>query len=208
MNGLAIGFYRVAEWVTRLAYVNLLWIAFTLVGLIVFGFAPATAAMFAVVRKWVSGEDDIPIFKTFWKVYRKEFWKIFGVGFILAVVGYFIYIEFSILRTQDSLMYYLASFGVIGQYILYFIVVMYFFPIYAHFDLKPFAYLKWAFAIGVSHPILTLFLAVVTNVLLYVTAVTLPILIVFFGGSVTAYILTWGASKTFSAYERVYELNV
>ncbi|WP_217586492.1 YesL family protein [Lentibacillus saliphilus] len=203
MNGFANGFYRVAEWITRLAYINLLWIAFTLAGLIIFGFAPATAAMFGVVRKWVSGDDDIPVFKTFWTIYKKEFWKVMGLGFILAAVGYIIYIEFSILRTQESVVYYIASFGVIAQFLLYFIVAMYVFPIYAHFDLKSFSYIKWAFAIGMSHPILTVFLAVVTNVLLYVATMTVPVLVFFFGGSVTAFILTWGISKTFPAYEEV-----
>ncbi|TQS75000.1 DUF624 domain-containing protein [Ornithinibacillus gellani] len=205
MNSLVNGFYRISEWITRLVYVNLLWIAFTLVGLVVFGFAPATAAMFAVIRKWVAGEDDIPVFKTFWGIYRKDFWKVNVPGLLLALGGYLIYIEYAILRSQDSMVYYIASFGVIAQLILYFIIVMYFFPIFVHFNLKSFSYLKWPFLVGVGHPILTIFLAVVTNVLLYAVVKTVPVLLVFFGGSVTAFIITWGASKTFSKYEQATE---
>ncbi len=45
------GLYRICEWVMRLAYVNLLWIGIFWLGLVVFGFFPSSAAMFAVVRK-------------------------------------------------------------------------------------------------------------------------------------------------------------
>src|SRR5699024_8412175 len=202
MTSFANKSYRFAEWITRLAYVNLLWIIFSLLGMVVFGFSPATAAMFAVVRKWVSGDDDVPVFQTFWSTYRKEFVESNILGILLAVVGYLIYIEFSILRSQESVVYFVASYGVIAQLILYFIIVMYFFPIFVHFKLKLFDYIKWPFIIGIGHPIMTIFLAVVTNVLMYVVMHTVPILAFFFGGSVTAFILTWGISKTFSAYEK------
>ncbi|WP_084028990.1 YesL family protein [Bacillus sp. J33] len=59
----------------RLVYLNLLWIAFSLLGIVLFGFFPATAAMFSVVRKWIMGETDVRVFKEFWQTYRKEFWK-------------------------------------------------------------------------------------------------------------------------------------
>lgn len=202
MNGLVNGFYRVAEWVTRLVYVNLLWIGFTIVGLGVLGLIPATTAMFAVVRKWVSGDDDIPVFQTFWGVYRDEFWKVNGLGLILVAIGYLIYVEYSILRTQESVVYYVASFGVLAQFIMYGIVVMYFFPIYVHFSLKSFSYFKWPFFLGIGHPILTIFLAVVTNAVLYFALKTLPALVVFVGGSTMAFFLTWGIAKTFPKFEK------
>lgn len=71
MNGFIDGYYRFAVWITRFAYLNLLWIAFSLVGLGVVGFFPATAAMFAVVRKWVHGEKDIPVFQVFGKTIKR-----------------------------------------------------------------------------------------------------------------------------------------
>src|SRR5690625_6342583 len=57
------GFYTLANWIMRLAYVNILWIAFSLVGIIILGFFPATIGMFTVIRKWIQGDGDIPIFK-------------------------------------------------------------------------------------------------------------------------------------------------
>lgn len=202
MTNLANGLYRLAEWITRFAYVNFLWIIFTICGLVVFGLLPATASMFTVIRKWVLGEQDIKIFKTFFESYRKEFLKANIIGYILVIIGYILSIEFKILRASDQLIYFVGSYGVIALFILYFIVLIYFFPIFVHFNLKLSEYFKWPFMIGIIHPILTLFLIVVISGLYYVAIQNLPILLFFFGGSVTAWILTWGISQTFPKFEK------
>lgn len=202
MGGMVNGFYRLSEWIMRFAYVNLLWVAFTLVGLVFFGFMPATTAMFAVVRKWVMGDKDIKIFTVFWKTYRKDFVKANVLGYLLFIIGYLLTIEFQILRAQSSVTYLIASYGVVALFILLFIIVMYFFPIFVHFNLKPLQYLKWPFVIGIIHPILTIFLFVAVGLLYYVTFKTIPALLFFFGGSVTAFILMWGSYKTFPKYEK------
>ncbi|MFD2130384.1 YesL family protein [Pseudogracilibacillus auburnensis] len=201
MHGFIAGYYTFCIWTMRLAYLNILWVFFTLVGLIIFGFMPATAAMFAVVRKWVLGEEDSAIFKTFWDSYRKEFLKANGLGMMFFLFGYFLIIEFQILRLQESLLYFIVSFGVITIFILYTIALTYFFPIFVHFNLKLTDYLKWPFIIGIVHPILTLFMMIGLLTILYITFMTIPAILFFFGGSMSAYFIMWGASKTFDKYE-------
>lgn len=202
MSGFVAGYYRFAVWITRFAYLNILWVAFTLVGLFFFGLLPATAAMFAVVRKWINGESDIPIFDTFWTSYKKEFVKINLLGYAVLLVGYLLTVEYQILRTQEHVAYLIASFGVVGLFIIYFIILLYLFPIFVHFDLRPFEYIKWAFVIGIGHPLLTVFLLGVLIAIFYFIFMTIPGLLFFFGGSVSAYILMWGASQTFGKYEK------
>lgn len=201
MHGFIAGYYKFSVWAMKLAYVNLLWTIFTLLGFGVFGFMPATVAMFSVIRKWNMGEEDIPVFKTFWDTYRKEFFKANGLGIILFIIGYILVIEFQILRLQENIIYFIVSFGVLAIFILYAIVLTYFFPIYVHFNLKITDYLKWPFIIGVVHPILTLFMMGGFAAIVYVTYITIPAILFFFGGSVTAYFIMWGASKTFEKYE-------
>jgi uncharacterized membrane protein YesL len=201
MSSFVSGFYRFAVWAMRFAYLNILWVAFTVVGLIAFGFMPATTAMFSVVRKWVMGDSDIPVWKTFWKTYKKDFLISNVLGWALFLVGYLLTIEFQILRTQESSIYFIASYGVIALFILLIILVMYFFPVYVHFNLRPVQYLKWPFIIGIIHPILTIFLAVALGVIYYFTFKTLPALLFFFGGSFTAFLLQWGSAKTFPKFE-------
>lgn len=201
MNSFVNGYYQFAVWAMRLAYLNILWFVFTLVGLFFFGLMPATAGMFAVVRKWVSGDTDIPVFKTFWKSYRQEFLKANLLGYILAGIGYLLYIELQILRAQENMVYFVASYGVIALFIVLLIVLLYSFPIFVHFNISTLQNIKWAFVIGVIHPILTISLIAILLFVHYVTFITIPALLFFFGGSVTAFILTWGASKTFTKYE-------
>ncbi len=75
LTGLWGAFYRVSLIISKLAYVNVLWILFSLAGLILLGVAPATVALFSVTRAWARKEWDIPVFQTFWSVYKQEFWK-------------------------------------------------------------------------------------------------------------------------------------
>jgi len=202
MFGFVNVYYKFCVWTTRFVYVNLLWIAFSLLGLIVFGFMPATVAMFAVVRKWIMKEEDISVLGTFWEVYRREFIKVNGLGFILFIIGYLLSIELHVLQAQDSFFYLIASFGVVALYILYLIVLLYFFPIFVHFNLKTYQYIKWSFVIGMIHPILTLCLLVGVFLINYIIFMTIPALVCFFGGSITAFILMWGVSKTFPRFEQ------
>lgn len=201
MTGFVKVYYGFCVWAMRFAYVNLLWIMFSLLGLIVFGFMPATVAMFAVVRKWILKDDDIAVFGTFCKVYRKEFIKANLLGIILFGIGYLLTVELHVLQAQDSLIYLIASFGVIALFILYLIVLFYFFPIFVHFNLNPYQYITWPLVIGLIHPILTICLLVGVFLIDYITFLAIPALVFFFGGSITAYVLMWGASQTFSKFE-------
>ena len=70
MNPTSGFIYNVLEWITRFAYLNLLWILFSLAGGVIFGFFPATIAMFAIAREWLKGNRNTN-FNTFWKHYRE-----------------------------------------------------------------------------------------------------------------------------------------
>ncbi|MDY0409152.1 YesL family protein [Paracerasibacillus soli] len=159
--------------------------------------------MFAVVRKWTNKETDIPIFQTFWHAFRKEFVKSNVLGYILLIIGYLLTIEFQILRSQEHVTYLIASYGVIGLFLMYAIILLYVFPMFSHFHLKITGYIKWAFMVGFGHPILTIFLLGITIAIQYFAFATIPILLFFFGGSVTAYILMWGTSLVIYKYEKV-----
>ncbi|WP_229720136.1 YesL family protein [Oceanobacillus neutriphilus] len=201
MAEVARGYYIFAIWITRLAYLNILWVLFTIAGLLFFGIMPATVAMFAIVRKWQRGEDELPIFTTFWEVYRKEFWKANSIGIILFLFGYFFSIQFQILGAQSALVYQMAQFSIVIVFALLAMLVIYLFPIYVHFDLKAMQYLKWPLIISIVHPILTVFLLACIGLAGYFIFQIFPAVLFFFGGSLSAYFITWGVSKTFAKYE-------
>jgi uncharacterized membrane protein YesL len=91
-QGLVTVIYRICIWISKLAYINLLWILFSLIGLVVLGITPSTVGIFAVVRKWLrEGIDHTPILQTYWTTYKKEFWRANLLGFVFLIIGIILY---------------------------------------------------------------------------------------------------------------------
>lgn len=200
MEKFAAGYYRVCTWIMRFAYLNLLWICFSIVGLVVFGTFPATIAMFAVVRKWVMGETDIPVFQTFWKSYRTEFLKGNLLCYLLLAVGYFLYLDLQYVRLQEGLLFQILSYSILSLTFLYLVILLYVLPMFVHFNTKTFQYVKWSLIIGVTHPVLTVIMAVALGVTYYIVSTAVPGLFLFFLGSTSAYVISWCSNRVFSAY--------
>ncbi|RIQ32520.1 YesL family protein [Jiangella rhizosphaerae] len=63
--------YAYLDWPVRLAVLNLLWLLGVLAGLVLFGLAPATAALYAVLRAYVLGRSP-RLWRDFWAVWRSS----------------------------------------------------------------------------------------------------------------------------------------
>ncbi|QFK71472.1 YesL family protein [Pradoshia sp. D12] len=136
----------VCEWIWRVILVNWCWFAFTILGLGIFGFFPASVALFTILRKWIRNETDVPVLKTFKQIYFQE-WRRSNVnGLIFYGIGLFLFID---IRIVDQVMKgFLASFLSIFLYILVcvlFLAIGYFFAIYAHYELPNRDYIKQSF---------------------------------------------------------------
>lgn len=200
MDRIAVSYYNFGKKAMNLLLLNFLWVIFTLLGLGIFGLLPATTAVFSITRKWARNEEGFPIFKTFWKTYKKEFVQSNLYGLVFAGVTYLLLVSYRILQTQIALPYLIASYIVIGLLLLVLVGVTYFFPIYVHFDLKKSDYLKWPLIIGINHPILTLLLVGGVGLLQYLAMQYSPGILLFIGTSLTAYIISWGVSKIYPLY--------
>ena len=136
----------VCEWIWRAILANLYWIAFTILGLGVFGFFPASIALFTIVRKWLRKESDLPVWKTFKQVYFQEWKRSNGIGLVFYSIGLFLFVD---IRIVEQLMTgVLASFLLIILYILVFVLLLavgYFFSIYVHYELSNKEYVKQSF---------------------------------------------------------------
>ncbi|TCP21334.1 putative membrane protein YesL [Scopulibacillus darangshiensis] len=201
INGLVGGLYRIAEWIMRLAYANLLWILFTIMGLVVLGGIPSTIGLFAVVRKWVMGETDIPIFKTYWKAFSNEFVKGNLLGYILLGIGYVIYVDFKYFQSQQGIIFIILSFLMIFLFLVYFLTLLYFFPVFVHFELRKFQYLKQPLFIMLLQPIGAILMALGTLAVYFLMSY-IPGLIPFFAASLMAYVLMWIAYRVFLRVEK------
>ncbi|MFD2044907.1 YesL family protein [Ornithinibacillus salinisoli] len=199
-EGIVWKLYDLSNWIMKMILLNILWIVFSIIGLVIFGFFPATAAMFAVTRKWVLGETDIPVYKTFVKTYKSSFTQMNLIGGILSILGLFLYIDLRFFQTTEYILLSFLSFFIIFAMFIYFAVVLYIFPMYVHFECKTLEYLKRSIIIVLGKPIHTIMM-IVGSYLVYVVISMIPVLVVFISGSLLSLVLMWIAMKSFPRYE-------
>lgn len=149
--------YTFCDWVARLAYINLLWILFTLSGFIFFGFFPATIAMLATLRQFIR-KNHPPVFQTFWHYYKKEFFNSNKLGLIITVFGLILYMNITFLQsTANNMSIYLFYSSIIMSGI-YLLIICYSLASYVEVDQPIGTHLKNALLITISNPLPSLFI--------------------------------------------------
>ncbi|RKL67123.1 hypothetical protein CR203_11465 [Salipaludibacillus neizhouensis] len=193
--------YVISDWLMRLAYINLLWILFTFLGGIVLGFMPATVAMFTIIRKLIVKDDQVPIFKTFTRVFKSEFLKSNILGVILGGTGYILYIDFLYLGSIEGYLHSFLSVALVLIAVCYVATVFIILPIYVQYDLKFSHYFKHAFYIALINPHIIIFMAVGVSAIYYVFNF-LPGLTMFYFGSGFATLSLWCSLLAINRIER------
>ncbi|WP_130859362.1 YesL family protein [Gracilibacillus phocaeensis] len=192
--------FGLTEWITRLAYINMLWIGFTLLGLIIFGLFPATIAMFSLTRQWIMGNTDIPVFSTFWKTYKKEFLKGNLLGLIFYAIGFVFFVNTSFLLNVDAGSFFnTIKIPLYVAMIALALIMIYVIPTYVHYDLKFLQMWKNAFLIMLIHPLHNIALLVGSAAAIFIMF-RFPATLVFFSGSAVALIIM---STCYQAFKRV-----
>lgn len=182
-------FYRLLEWIMWIAFINLLWIGGTLLGLIVFGVFPATVAMFTVIRQLIIQDTTgKQLFKTYVITYKSEFIKSNVIGIIMTAIGYLLYLDFLFIQNLTGASYYVFYTGLLFVAIIYLVALLYIIPVYVHFELKLLQYFKHAVLIGIASPFMTTVI-VIGLMLLYFLLITIPGLIPLITASSVALIL-------------------
>lgn len=199
-KGMMAMMYGACEAIMKIAWLNTLWVLFTLGGGVVFGWAPSTAAMFTVVRKRLLGRTDAPVFKTFYQTYKKEFFKTNGLGLILLAAGTILLVNYQFFRVREDLFSIIISYATLMAGLMYVVVFVYIFPLYVHVQL-PFArYFSQAALIGLVRPLTTAGMAAAGGFVVYVL-LTVPGLIPFYGVSLFALVLMFIAHRCFLRLE-------
>ncbi|MGP4038581.1 YesL family protein [Gracilibacillus sp. D59] len=191
--------YKGSEWVMKVCFLNVLWIIFTIIGLGFIGFFPATVAMFTIVRRWIKGDVEVPIFKTCWDCFKKNLFKANILGYISAAGGVVLYLDYLLVKHISGPIQIVLMFLLITISFYYVMVVFYVFPVYVHYDIRLMECFKYAFVIGSSYPLRTIYMAFATFVIYFVT-VSLPVVFLFFSGSILSLLLM---RFTYVAFEKV-----
>lgn len=196
MAGLYSRVYHWSNIVAKLMYVNALWVGCTMLGLGIFGFFPATVAMFSVVRKWIMGEKDSPIVETFWGYYKSDFKQANILGYLLVVIGLFLYIDLKFFQAEINPGYGVISLVFLSLLFWFCVILLYIFPLYVHYDFPIFHYIKHAIILSLARPLQTMAM-LVGVIVVYLLFQYIPGLVFFLGGSLLAYILMFLASFSF-----------
>ncbi|WP_235988925.1 YesL family protein [Aquibacillus kalidii] len=193
--------YTITEWVTRFAYLNLLWMFFTVTGLVIFGFFPATVTMFTIVRKWIIGyETDASVFHTFWTTYKEEFRKSNLIGLVLIITSGLIYLDLNYMRMNAGGMLWLTHIPLYLFIFGFLMTTLYFFPVYTHYNINLFQQFKHAFLIMFINPINNVMMLIGVGITIYIFTL-IPGLAFFFGGSLMTYIIFWPCYRSFNKIE-------
>lgn len=192
------GFQTVFEWIIRLAYLNILWILFVLIGLGILGIGPATISLFTIVRKIRRDGTDISIWKEFNHTYRSHFWRANSLMLVLIPIYIFIYMDYAIIRMfpESYLIDNIVFPALVILSILILVLTCYLFAVYVHFELSFWGNFKHALLVSVVFPLNT-----VTMVLgLFIFSVVLflfPAISIFYLISVPTLIIQMCALKAF-----------
>lgn len=189
--------YRIAEWIMLLAYANLLWILFTVVGVFILGFFPSTVGLYSVVRKWMLKGSDIPVWKTYWGAFRSEFVKANLVGYAFLLIGGVIYVDLRFFQHSDGMVFFILSYLFLMIFIIYMIMWLFLFPVYVHYELTVLQYIKQTFLIIFLRP-LEAIMAIIGSLVIYYLMGFVPGLMPFFCMSLIAIVLTWVAQRSFT----------
>jgi uncharacterized membrane protein YesL len=158
------GLYRITEWISRIAFSNILWaicsipFLFSAVLKVImlatnsgganeqitlnwamgitapFTVFPATAALFTVVRKWIMGNTDVSTFKTFFQGYKENYVKSMLGGLIYSLLFVIMYVDVTVYMTQ------MANFKIVGILMLVLMIILFvsmfnFFSIIVHYQM-------------------------------------------------------------------------
>ncbi|MCL7749679.1 YesL family protein [Halalkalibacter alkaliphilus] len=192
--------YSMLEWITRFAYINVLWFFFTLAGGVILGLFPATIAMFSLIRQWLRGHSDMPIFPSFWRYYKKEFWKSNRLGLIIYLFSFVFGFNIIFLHANIGELITWTYVPLLAGLLLFILLIIYLFPTYVHYDLPVMQIIKNAFLTMLVSPIYSFFIMICLGAS-YIIVTVIPALALIFGASFFSFITLWFSLHAFSKIE-------
>ncbi|MGI8384296.1 YesL family protein [Robertmurraya sp. P23] len=184
--------------ILNLVYLNILWSVYTLLGLIIFGIGPSTYALVSICRQWIRGNQNIPVFKSYWKYYKECFKDSVVISWVYLLAGFVLVVDLQYVTNWYARV---ALFVISFMYLL---SLVYIFPIMAHYSWKGILLkIKMSFLFGLACMQYSLVLGVVIVVIYGAATNFFPGILTFFGISFLFYLITWTSNQVFTRMESV-----
>ncbi|MBP1989261.1 YesL family protein [Paenibacillus eucommiae] len=220
-KGVMGGFYRISEWIMRLSVINVLWVlcsvpvfllallaltsqeegvllsSLPLIAILCpFTLFPATSAMFVVARKWVTNEEDVPLFKTFFRGYKENYLQSMIGGIIFILVFVIIFVNYRFYLSQGNTLKLLSVLFIVFTFVIS-AALFNFFSIMVHLHMKILQIVKNSILLTIGNPINSVVLIVCNGVIVYISLFKFTFLIPFFMGSIAATFSFWQFHRSF-----------
>ncbi|MBT2719959.1 YesL family protein [Bacillus sp. ISL-46] len=187
-------FYAVVDRLSNFFILNLFWIISCLP---IVTIAPATSAMYSVVRQWKLNQDT-SVVRNYFRYFKENFKQSFLIGIIWMLLAVLLYFNYFYLNQDQSGLKFLMIIPLIIISVVFLIISTFLFPVMTHYNATWKGAIKNSFLLAIVNfpsTILILgFLALLTVIIIYVPATSLIIF------SVGAYI-------NFSLCNRVFHKN-
>ncbi|WP_324643051.1 YesL family protein [Pseudarthrobacter sp. LT1] len=190
----AYSFFDTLVWIAGL---NLLWIAFTLLGFGIFGAGPATAAAQIAVRKRAAG-NAVPLLREFASAYFRNFVRANALAFPVMAIAAALVLNWNYFSGGRGVLAQFMAGGILVAAIFLAGAVCYVFPMYARYELTLPQYLLMSSRFAVRHLAGTVILLFVSAAVLYASS-CLPGLVPFFSIGAWLYLTGWLCDRFFAA---------
>lgn len=195
--------YTACVWISRLAIVNLCWLLFSLLGLIIFGIGPATIAMTVVINRWILEDKNLRPFSVFFSVYKKYFIKANVISLTIMVIGSIIGFNIYFTILHDLPIYVKSLAG--GMGIVFFLSATITFPLYVNNEVTFFQLFKASLLFIVGYPINS-FIIFAATVGLIMIQLFMPGLIFFFSGSAISFVTILRTHKAIEKTKQIQQI--
>lgn len=192
--------YSLFDTLLWIACLNLLWLGFTLGGLVIFGAGPSTIAAHELVRRRVQG-DVAPLARAFWETYRRSFIRGNILGVTAIFVGTMLFVNWKYFSVELTFTAQLISVVVAFVSIIFAATICYLFPMYVRYQLPILQYFLQSSRFALRYLAGTVLLLFVTVAVGYVSML-LPGLIPFFSIGVWIFLVGWLCEKFFTANDK------
>ncbi|MFE4197193.1 YesL family protein [Paenarthrobacter sp. NPDC056912] len=196
-GGFGFRAYTVFDTLLWIACLNVLWFVFMLLGGIVFGIGPSTAAAHVLVRSKVQG-NATPLLRRFAKEYFRNFGKGNALGLPLLAVGGALALNWGYFSAGWDLGSQIASAGILLGALFVAGTLCYLFPMFARYELALPQYFLMSSRFAMRHLAGTAILLFVTAAAVFVCR-SVPGLIPFFGVGAWLYVTGWLCDRFFAA---------
>lgn len=178
------------SFISKFALLNIIWLGLTIAGAGVLGFFPATVALFSITRRWVRSDNQGKVGRPFWEIYKAQFFRANLYGWLSLIVGGVLYLNFHAIQAANGETPFLVVIAYLLVVTLYFLVMVTILPVSLHFEGGLLQTLKHTFQFIFGKIHLSLLFAVLIWAGVYLS-LSFPAAILFFSGSVLAYMLMW-----------------